>query len=176
MSSLWNILSVDKMMLELRRRAGQHLNLTVTEINGLLIERQAVPELLTMEKQALTDFVVSDSRVRRLAEQLVGENLAYQRLEQERIARQERLRQEAQDRLRRLKQKLEAAAPTGPADTNGVVHDVDRLLSNGNGGASRKDQAGKAEKARKDRERTAAMKGHNPAPPKFGFKAKKQVA
>lgn len=145
MNGRWSILSVDEMMLELRRQYGQRLNTVVAQIVDFRKKGGRASGRLLEEREALKSLIGSDARIRQEAEALM-----------------------------RLKQKFGSAAPTAPSGANGVVLVVDRLCSNGNGGASSKHHARKAKKAQQDRERTAAMKGHNPEPPKYGWKKSKK--
>lgn len=153
------VLDVEEMVKALRRWAELVYKDMILQILDHRGQGGKVFLSLQLDKDRITAYIASDSSVRHDAEQLVAQN------------------QEAQDRLLRLKRKFESAAPAGPSGPNGVVHVVDRLVSNGNGGPTRKNQSRKAEKAREDRKLRESMRGHNPQPPKYGWKkAKKQTA
>lgn len=128
-----NILDVEEMIKALRRWAElvyRDIRLQILDQRG---HDRRILLTLTRDKDRITAYIASESRVRRDAEQLVARN------------------QEARDGLLRLKRKFASAKPVASSGTNGAVGDVDQLLSHGNGGPSRKGQSRKAEKARKDR-------------------------
>ncbi len=138
MNDFDGILDIEEMVKALRRWAELVYKDLIRQILDHRDQGGRVFLSLQSDKDRITAYIASGALVRHDAERLVAQN------------------QEALDGLLRLKRKFESAAPAGPGGTNGVVHDVERRFSHGNGGPSMKDQSRKAEKARKDRERTVA--------------------